>query len=137
MSPAIVRIGFMGAGKSTALAAARRAGLETAEVDALMEAELALLDAQKKAFLQLISEYGDLANDEDAASRMTTLEADLDDTYFAWYGATSQSGPAYFRVTGPHVVIEYSPQSMGGDAAAHIHGIYRDPTNDYGAAITK
>jgi shikimate kinase/3-dehydroquinate synthase len=35
--PAIVFIGFMGAGKSTALAAARRAGLETTEIDALME----------------------------------------------------------------------------------------------------
>jgi hypothetical protein len=30
-------------------------------------------------------------------------------------------------------VIEYSPQQMGGNAANHIHGIYRDPTNDYGA----
>jgi shikimate kinase / 3-dehydroquinate synthase len=37
-SPAIVFIGFMGAGKSTALAAARAAGLETTEIDALMEA---------------------------------------------------------------------------------------------------
>jgi shikimate kinase/3-dehydroquinate synthase len=34
--PAIVFIGFMGAGKSTALAAARRAGLETTEIDELM-----------------------------------------------------------------------------------------------------
>ena len=38
--PAIVFIGFMGAGKSTALAAAREAGLETVEVDDLMEAAL-------------------------------------------------------------------------------------------------
>jgi shikimate kinase/3-dehydroquinate synthase len=38
--PAIVFIGFMGAGKSTALAAARRAGLETTEIDALMEEAL-------------------------------------------------------------------------------------------------
>jgi shikimate kinase/3-dehydroquinate synthase len=38
--PAIVFIGFMGAGKSTALAAAREAGLETIEIDALMEREL-------------------------------------------------------------------------------------------------
>ncbi len=37
--PAIVFIGFMGAGKSTALTAARRAGLETTEIDSLMEAE--------------------------------------------------------------------------------------------------
>lgn len=36
--PAIVFIGFMGAGKSTALAAAREAGLETTEIDAAMEA---------------------------------------------------------------------------------------------------
>lgn len=37
MGRAIVFIGFMGAGKSTALAAARRAGIETIEIDALME----------------------------------------------------------------------------------------------------
>jgi shikimate kinase/3-dehydroquinate synthase len=38
--PAIVFIGFMGSGKSTALADARKAGLETVEIDALMEREL-------------------------------------------------------------------------------------------------
>jgi shikimate kinase / 3-dehydroquinate synthase len=37
--PAIVFIGFMGAGKSTALAAARKAGMETVEIDELMERE--------------------------------------------------------------------------------------------------
>ncbi len=35
--PALVFIGFMGAGKSTALAAARETGLETVETDALIE----------------------------------------------------------------------------------------------------
>jgi shikimate kinase/3-dehydroquinate synthase len=35
--PALAFIGFMGAGKSTALAAARDAGLQTTEIDALME----------------------------------------------------------------------------------------------------
>jgi shikimate kinase / 3-dehydroquinate synthase len=40
--PAIVFIGFMGAGKSTALAAARAAGLETTEIDDLMEADLGM-----------------------------------------------------------------------------------------------
>jgi shikimate kinase/3-dehydroquinate synthase len=40
MGGAIVFIGFMGAGKSTALAAAREAGLETVEIDELMEREL-------------------------------------------------------------------------------------------------
>jgi 3-dehydroquinate synthetase/shikimate kinase len=37
LKPAIVFIGFMGAGKSTALAAAREAGLATTEIDDLME----------------------------------------------------------------------------------------------------
>lgn len=37
MKPALVFIGFMGAGKSTALTAARDAGLPTTEIDALME----------------------------------------------------------------------------------------------------
>jgi 3-dehydroquinate synthetase/shikimate kinase len=40
--PAIVFIGFMGAGKSTALGAAREAGLETIEIDVLMERELGM-----------------------------------------------------------------------------------------------
>jgi shikimate kinase / 3-dehydroquinate synthase len=40
--PALVFIGFMGAGKSTALDAARDAGLETIEIDAVMEAELGM-----------------------------------------------------------------------------------------------
>ena len=57
----------------------------------------------------------------------------LDQTYFAWYGPTTAGSAAYFRVTGPTIVIEFSPQQMGGNAANHNHGIYRDPTNDYGA----
>jgi 3-dehydroquinate synthetase/shikimate kinase len=40
--PALVFIGFMGAGKSTALAAAREVGLETTEIDAVMEAEFGM-----------------------------------------------------------------------------------------------
>lgn len=42
MRPALVFIGFMGAGKSTALAAAREAGLETVEIDELMARELGM-----------------------------------------------------------------------------------------------
>lgn len=96
----------------------------------------ALNDEQKAALLALIGEYGNLVNAEDAAARVAELEADLDQTYFAWYGPITEGGAAYFRVTGPSIVIEYSPQTMGGDATDHIHGIYRDPTNDYGAKIT-
>ncbi|HWM54146.1 MAG TPA: iron-containing alcohol dehydrogenase [Solirubrobacterales bacterium] len=40
--PALVFIGFMGAGKSAALAAVREAGFETTEIDELMERELGM-----------------------------------------------------------------------------------------------
>ena len=90
---------------------------------------------QQAALLTLVNDYGGLANDEDAKAREAQLKTDLPQTSFAWYGPTTAGSAAYFRVTGPHVVIEYSPQSMGGDATEHIHGIYRDPTNDYGGTV--
>jgi shikimate kinase/3-dehydroquinate synthase len=42
LRPALVFIGFMGSGKSTALAAARAAGLEATEIDTLMERDLGM-----------------------------------------------------------------------------------------------
>ncbi len=90
---------------------------------------------QQAMLLKLEGYYGNLASTAWSAARMAQLKADLSKTYFVWYGPTAR-GAGYFRVTGPHIVIEFSPQSMGGDAANHIHGIYRDPTNDYGKAFT-
>jgi hypothetical protein len=42
---------------------------------------------------------------------------------------------AYYRIQGPHLVIEYAPQNLGGDPALHVHTMYRDPTNDYGKKL--
>jgi hypothetical protein len=95
-----------------------------------------MTDAQRSTLLSLIGRYTGLAHEEAAATRLAEIEAELDQTFFAWYGPTAAGSAAYFRVTGPRVVIEYSPQQMGGDPANHIHGIYRDPTNDYGARYT-
>lgn len=99
---------------------------------------------QQAAFLQLIGHYTGLANSEDGAARLAEVQSTLDQTYLAWYGPTTEGESAYFRVTGPTIVIEYSPQGGGGNGAGlggsatklHIHGIYRDPTNDYGAKYT-
>ena len=92
---------------------------------------------QQAAFLHLIRQYAGLVNEEDAATRIAEVQSGLNDTYFAWYGSTTPGTAMYFRITGPNIVVEYSPQSMGGDPANHIHGIYRDPTNDYGAKYTQ
>jgi hypothetical protein len=102
-------------------------------------------DDQKTAFLKLIGHYTGLVNDAAASARMAEIQSTLDQTYLSWYGPTTAGSAAYFRITGPTIVIEYSPQGgggtgtgLGGDATnQHIHGIYRDPTNDYGAKYTQ
>lgn len=110
----------------------------TIEPEGLAGADMT--DDQRTTLLQLIGYYGELVNDAAATSRMADLEADVDDTYLAWYGSTEQGSPAYFRVSGPRVVIEYSPQGDRGQLASgpdyHVHGIYRDPENDYGTLFT-
>jgi hypothetical protein len=95
---------------------------------------------QRAALMRLIGHYSGLVNDEDAAERTAEIRAGLDQTYFAWNGSTTPGSAIYFRVTGPALVIEYSAQSQGpgpGGGASHIHGIYRDPTNDYAARFVR
>jgi uncharacterized protein DUF3500 len=84
---------------------------------------------QQSLLLDLIREWAGITNDAFAAPRMTELEANLPQTYFAWSGPTTNGSAAYFRIQGPTLVIEYAPQG----SIDHIHTIYRDPTNDYGA----
>ena len=139
----------------------------------------ALTADQQAAALKVIGHYTGLVNDTDAATRMDEVRSVLDQTYFAWYGPTTAGSAAYFRFSGPNVVIEYAPQGGGaggggggggtppsgagaapsggppsgagappsGGAASsggtvsnastdHIHGVYRDPSNEYGAQYT-
>lgn len=97
----------------------------------------ALSSTQKTQFLALIKDRLGALNADDLAPKLAAIQKNLDKTYFAWYGPTTAGSAAYYRITGPTVVVEFSPQSMGGDATNHIHSMYRDPTNDYGAAWTK
>ena len=95
----------------------------------------AMTEKQKAMLLQVIAEWAGIMNDTMASARMAQLKAELNDTWFAWSGPTvGQQGTnitAYYRIQGPHLVIEYAPQS--DDPGNHVHTIYRDPTNDYGA----
>lgn len=100
---------------------------------------------QQAALLTLIGHYSGLVKESVAAARLAEIQSGLTDTYFAWYGPTEAGSAAYFRITGPTLVIEYAPQGGGGTGLGlggaattqHIHGIYRDPTNDYGVKITQ
>jgi len=88
--------------------------------------------SQKAMLLELVGEWAGIINEQAAAARMAEIKANLAETWFAWSGPTTNGMPAYYRIQGPTVVIEYAPQPLGGDPAMHIHTIYRDPTNDYG-----
>jgi len=92
---------------------------------------------QQQLLLDLIRVRVGMLKEDDAAVKMAEIEANLDETWFAWYGPTTNGEAAYYRIQGPTVFIEYSPQSMGGSAIDHIHAMFRDPTNDYGAGLTQ
>jgi uncharacterized protein DUF3500 len=89
--------------------------------------------AQQTMLWDVVREWVGIMNDAFAEPRMAELRANLGNTYFAWSGPTTNGSAAYFRVQGPTLVIEYAPQSN----VDHIHTIYRDPTNDYGAKFAK
>ena len=93
----------------------------------------ALKEEQRAALLELIGAWVHILPDDAAASRMATLKAKIDETYFAWYGPTTKGSAAYYRIQGPTLLIEYAPQ--GG--TSHIHTIIRDPSNDYGKELTR
>lgn len=88
--------------------------------------------AQQAMLLDLVSEWANIVNEQSAAARMAEIKANIADTWLAWSGPTTNGMPAYYRIQGPTLVIEYAPQPLGGDPTMHIHTIYRDPTNDYG-----
>jgi hypothetical protein len=93
----------------------------------------ALTAAQQTMLWDIVREWSGMMTDAFAEARMNELRANLGDTYFAWSGPTTNGSAAYFRVQGPTLVIEYAPQGN----VDHIHTIYRDPTNDYGAKFAR
>ena len=72
-------------------------------------------------------------NSDDYAEKMKTVEAGIEDTYFGWWGRQGVLGAAYYRVTGPSLVLEYAIQNRRG-TVDHAHSMYREPDNDYGSA---
>jgi hypothetical protein len=97
-------------------------------------------EAQRAMMMDAISEWAGIVNDAYSASRMAELKAGLNDTWFAWSGPTThapgRNGTAYYRIQGPRVAIEFSPQDTNGDPAMHVHTIYRNPADDYGVSLT-
>jgi hypothetical protein len=97
----------------------------------------ALSEKQREMLLDLAGEWTGIMPGAVAKTKRDEMKKNLAETWFAWSGPTQKGKAAYFRIQGPTVIIEYAPQRLGGDSTQHIHTIYRDPTNDYGAKWLK
>ena len=91
-----------------------------------------MTESQRASLLDLISEWVGIVNDAYASPRLAEIRTGLTDTYFARSGPTTheadRNGTAYYRIQGPKLFIEVSPQGVGGDPSMHVHTMYRDPT---------
>ena len=61
--------------------------------------------------------------------RPDPVDDDLGAVHFGWAGPTDPGAPHYFRVQGPHLLIEYDNTQR---AANHVHSVWRDPMSDFG-----
>ena len=92
---------------------------------------------QREALLDLIKVYiGDLPQPF-LNSRIEELISEIDKMSFAWWGPPKKKGDFSYRLQGPSLIIEYAGQDLGGDPHDHLHSMYRDPTNEYGARLGK
>jgi hypothetical protein len=56
--------------------------------------------------------------------------AGIERVHFAWAGPIDPERPHYYRLHGPTVLIEYDNTQ---NDANHIHSVWHDPRNDFGA----
>lgn len=98
-------------------------------------AQSALTDAQKAVLTKLIHEYIDRCRSDLAAQDWAKIEkARLDKIFFAWAGGMEPGKPHYYRVQGPTFVLELDNTQNN---ANHVHALWRDLTNDFGADLLK
>jgi len=63
-------------------------------------------------------------------------ESQLDDTYVAWATSLDRDAPAYLRIDGPRLWIEWVNTNNPGSSGIHLHTIYRDKLLDYGTGAS-
>ena len=88
---------------------------------------------QRTLLLDVIEARLCFMNNDDYAEKMKSVVAEIEDTYFGWWGRQGVLGAAYFRVTSPSLVLEYAVQN-GEGRVDHAHSMYRELDNDYGSA---
>jgi len=87
---------------------------------------------QLHIFGDLVSLYAHNFDTELAQPLLERLgSADPEQVFFAWVGGVTRAEPHYYRIHGPGWVIELDNSRPG---ANHVHTVWRDAENDFGAA---
>lgn len=90
---------------------------------------------QKELLKRLISEYVENLEHEKSHYYLDKIESSgIDEIYFAWIGSYERLSPHYYVVNGPDFLIEYDNAS---DTGNHIHTIWREKDNDFGADLLR
>ena len=90
--------------------------------------------ALQQQLLDLVGLWTRMMPADSATARLAEVRGDIGETYFAWHGDASGADGIYYRVQGPRLIVEFSTQGRVSADGGHYHSIYRDPTNEYGAA---
>ena len=89
---------------------------------------------QMEMLSDLMSIYADNVPEQMATARMDLLKKAGKNIYFAWSGVAERGGPHYYRIQAPTFLVEYDNTQ---NDANHIHTVWRDLTNDFGADLLK
>ena len=88
---------------------------------------------QQEILLALVGEYIQRMPDELAEIEMSKLQqAPATPLHFAWAGGLQRGQGHYYRIQGGHFLAEYDNTQ---NDANHIHSVWRNPRNDFGADI--
>ena len=83
--------------------------------------------------MALVGDYIQRMPDELAEVEMMKLQQAGDASlHFAWAGSIERGQGHYYRIQGANFVAEYDNTQNN---ANHIHSVWRDPHNDFGAGI--
>jgi len=96
-------------------------GLPAAELD----------DRQRALLRALLGTY--LGRVPDGVSPLERYHGTvLDAVHIAWAGSLEPGQPHYYRLQGPHLLIEWDNTQRG---ANHAHSVWRDPSRDFGLDV--
>jgi hypothetical protein len=88
---------------------------------------------QRERLMALIRIYVDRKPADVATQALRSIEADgVQNIVFGWAGSVHRFQPHYYRLHGPAFYAEYDNTQ---DNANHIHSVWRDVPNDFGADI--